>query len=87
MSQERWEVLKFRLDEVHRWPCEFTYKFIMPQEVVPEFVAILGDTPYTSRDSAHGKYTSITVVVEAHSSDQVIELYEAAARIEKVIAL
>ena len=87
MSGVQWDSLRVRLDEVHRWPSQFTYKFIMPQEVVPSFVPILGDRPYTTRQSNRGNYTSITVEVEAQSSEQVVELYVAASRIEKVIAL
>ena len=82
-----WDSLREKLEDVHEWPCDYTFKFIMPAAIVDDFVAILGKHSYDTRPSRTGKYTSITAVVRVESSEDVIAFYRAAATFEGVISL
>src|SRR5262245_11356489 len=79
--------LKARLDEVHRWPCVYTFKFIMKKERLEGFVPIFEGHRYTTRDSAAGRHVAVTAELFVETSDEVIAIYRAAAKHEGVIPL
>lgn len=87
MADDPYASLKLRLDEAHRWPGVYTFKFIMKAELVPTFVVLLEGHHYTTRESAAGRHVAITAELFMESSDEVIELYRRAAEFAGVIAL
>lgn len=87
MDDDPYASLKARLDEGHVWPGVYTFKFIMKNELLPQFVAILEGHRYTTRLSAAGRHVAVTAELFMESSDEVIALYRRAAGFEGVIAL
>ncbi|TIH12177.1 DUF493 domain-containing protein [Marinifilum sp. JC120] len=81
------EQFKATLDEHHTWPCDYTFKFIVPSKSLDELKSMIDGFPYTERDSKTGKYTSVTVCIHANSSDVILNIYEKAATIEGLISL
>ena len=87
MPDDPYASLKLRLDEEHRWPCVYMFKFIMRAELLPTFVEILEGHKYTTRSSAEGRHVSVTAELFMESSDEVIALYRKAADFAGVISL
>ncbi len=81
------EQFKATLDEHHDWPCDYTFKFIVPGKSLDELKSMLDGIKYSERDSKTGKYTSVTVTIHAHSSEVIMNIYEKAATIEGLISL
>lgn len=87
MKEESLHSLQAKLDEFHKWPCRFMFKFITPQEKAAELTALFAGKPFTTRPSKKGRYVSITAELEMQSSEEVIALYREAGKIEGIIAL
>lgn len=75
------------LDEEHAWPAEYTFKFIVPEDRLPELEALFGQIPFSVRESRNGRYRSVTATVLIHSSEEIIAIYEEASQISGLIAL
>ncbi len=87
MNEESLRSLQVKLDEYHRWPCQFTFKFIVPREKAAELMDFFAERPFTTRASKNGKYVSFTAEIEMQSSEEVIIFYREAGKIEGIIAL
>lgn len=81
-------------EAVFDFPCDFPIKAFGP--AVPEFPAKVmalvrahapetPDSALVCRTSRGGRYYSVTVTVNAHSRDQLDEIYRALTRCELVI--
>ena len=84
------ERMRKQLDESHTWPCDFMFKFIVPQgnENEAALRAIFGlKAKFKFKDSKTGKYRSFTIVDNVESADSVFARYEAAAKIPGIISL
>lgn len=90
-KHEYYKGLKEKLDETTTFPAKYLYKFIVPanQSKVDEIEAIFnfGGAVIDTRDSKTGKYTSISILIEMHSSDQIIEKYIEVGEVKGVISL
>lgn len=75
------------LEEHHEWPCEYTFKFIVPSKSLNELKSLLEGIAHSEKDSKTGKYTSVTATVTADCSDFILNLYQKAATIEGLISL
>lgn len=76
--------------EAEEWPSTYMFKFILPNdnERISKLLAIFGTlNKQASHESRNGKYVSITVEELMLSPEDVIEKYEAAAKIEGVMSL
>lgn len=82
-----WEEFRDLLDEENEWPAQYTFKFIAPSSKLDALKAVFGDHPVDVRASSKGNYKSITARINVQSSDEVVSIYEEAARIEGVISL
>lgn len=82
-----YQVFKQRLDEQHNWPAVYMFKFVVPRDKGGEVLALFPNDELTSKTSKGGKYISFTLQKVMQSSDQVIEIYEEAHKIEGIIAL
>lgn len=87
MEPGPWDGFKLCLDRVHRWPCTYMFKFIVPRHQICSMFRLLAGYEYRTRDSRHGRYICFTAEISMSSSDDVIAVYRSARRIEGLIAL
>ncbi len=90
MDKKKLEALRTQLNEFHKWPSMYMFKFILPnnEQSIKSLKAIFGETSsFSSRLSKNGKYTSVTVKEIMLSADKVFERYTEAAKIEGIISL
>lgn len=82
------------LDAVHSFPCEFLIKVIGATEndFIGRVVAAVisaevaeTDVNYTSRETAGGRHTSVSITVIAQSSDHVMAIYAAIRTVDGVV--
>ncbi|MCG2633920.1 MAG: DUF493 domain-containing protein [Gammaproteobacteria bacterium] len=78
---------KALLEQLHQWPCRYTFKFVVPAAGMAKLSRFFAGHKVSRRQSRTGKYVSLTVEAEMASSDEVLALYAAAGTIEGVIAL
>jgi hypothetical protein len=90
MDEEQINRLRDRLNEIHRWPSVFMFKFILPtnEARITQLKLIFGESAeFRERLSAKGNYTSITVLEMMLSADDIFSRYKSAATIEGIISL
>lgn len=78
---------KEKLDQQHSWPSLYMFKFIVPRQKEGEIQVLFPYNELTTKESAGGKYVSVTAKVMMGSSDEVIRIYEEAYKVEGVISL
>ncbi|OIQ48896.1 hypothetical protein BerOc1_03649 [Pseudodesulfovibrio hydrargyri] len=78
---------KQALDDHHQWPCPYVYKFIVPAESLGSFQELFSSEKLETRQSKTGKYTSVTMTSTMCSADEVMAVYEKAARIPGIMSL
>jgi uncharacterized protein len=78
---------KEKLDNNHIWPSVYMFKFIVPSEKEEEINRLFPKNELKSRFSKNKKYISITAEVMMRSSDDVIQVYVKANKVDGVIAL
>lgn len=78
---------KEKLESVGQFPMLYMFKFIVPMGREHEVGALFPKNEMSLKPSSGGKYVSTTFQVMMESADQIIEVYEQAARIEGVISL
>lgn len=76
-----------KLDQHHRWPSLYIFKFIVPKEKVDELKALFPQHTTSEKASTKGNYVSVTMEVMIPSSDSVINIYTVASTVEGLIAL
>lgn len=90
MDLQNFDTLRDHLEKDFTWPSVYMFKFIVPaqnrnlallHELFPE------QAEFSTRQSAGGKYVSITVKELMLSVDEVIGRYQKALAIEGVIVL
>ena len=84
------ERMRKQLDETHKWPCDFMFKFIVPNgnENEAALRAIFGlKAKLNMKESSTGKYKSFTILDRVKNADEVFLRYKAAAEIPGIISL
>ncbi|MEM1059236.1 MAG: DUF493 domain-containing protein [Verrucomicrobiota bacterium] len=81
------ETFKEKLDATHRWPCDFTFKFIMRPAQLVRFKRLFPEDRWRKRESAQGSYVCVTMEREVADADGVVEVYDRAAEIPGVMLL
>jgi len=84
------ERMRKQLDETHKWPCDYMFKFIVPKgnENEAALRAIFGlKAKLNMKESSTGKYKSFTILDRVQNADEVFSRYEAAAQIPGIISL
>ena len=76
-----------KLEEVHRFPSLYMFKFIITTEKKEEVKRLFPHNKISYKLSGKGKYISVTARVMMQSGNQVVEIYEKAQQIEGIIAL
>ncbi|WKS94867.1 DUF493 domain-containing protein [Riemerella columbina] len=83
--------LKEKLNEVHQFPTEYLFKFIIPNDAakLTEIYKVFDETQNTvsTRESKNGKYISASIQAFVLDSEQVINLYKAVEKIDGVMML
>jgi hypothetical protein len=93
MSKESdfYDKLKQSLIETTEFPTKYMFKFIIPsgedkfkqiETVFDNMGAVINSKP-----SKTGKYTSLTILVNMESPDEIIEKYQDVSTVEGVISL
>ena len=86
-----YQKLKTQLDETTQFPADYLYKFIVSSEgnKVDEVQAIFDNkgAVINTKKSKTGKYISISIVIKLESSDEVIQYYQQAEKVEGIISL
>ena len=81
------ERLKQLLKNNHAFPTKYMFKFIIPQMKEQELRNIFPYETVRLNFSKRGKYISITVELLMESPEAVLQVYDAAYKIEGLIAL
>lgn len=81
------ESLRSALDDNYDWPCNFTFKFIVPRDQTETVLDLFADDPVSERPSRSGKYTAYTMEMYVHSADEVFAIYQRVAQVPGVISL
>jgi hypothetical protein len=90
MDDEHLDRIRQRLNEIHRWPSIYMFKFILPsdEERITRLKLIFGESAeFRLKLSANGKYTSITVREMMLDADGIFDRYRKAGTIEGIISL
>lgn len=90
MDDDTLNKLRDRLNEIHRWPSIYMFKFILPQDEqrITRLKLIFGESAeFRERQSSKGNYVSITVREMMLDADSIFDRYRAASKIEGIISL
>lgn len=79
--------LKQKLDEQYTWPMIYMFKFIVPQANQDQVLSLFKRHELSVRESKNGNYVSFTAQMLMKSSQEVIDVYKSASKIEGLIAL
>jgi uncharacterized protein len=71
----------------HEWPGPYTFKFIVLEEDEDRLDAILTGFQTTKKQSSTGKYVSFTSKKWFLKADEVMDVYDQAGQIPRLIAL
>ena len=81
------EDFKQRLNANHSWPCEYTFKFIIPVHKQNELIALVGNNNIQEKSSKNGRYISVTAIKFVSSAEDVLGLYKKISSVQGVISL
>lgn len=81
------EAFREKLESQHVFPGKYNFKFIVPQNKKEEVIALLPDSQLSFKKSSNGKYISITAVTMLDKSQEVLDIYSEAHKIEGCMAL
>jgi hypothetical protein len=90
MAENNFEDLKLKLEKEHQFPCVYMFKFIIPADNKKMALAeaiFNEDAEISQKNSATGKYISITAKQVVINADEIVEVYKKAIQIEGLIAL
>ncbi|WP_405606140.1 DUF493 family protein [Polaribacter sp. Asnod1-A03] len=86
-----YDKLKVQLEDTTSFPADYLYKFIVPSDgdQVKEVEDLFDNTGAVikTKKSKTGKYTSVSIVLNIKSSDDVISYYKEAEKIKGIISL
>ncbi|MFT6746141.1 MAG: putative lipoic acid-binding regulatory protein [Glaciecola sp.] len=84
---DNYDSFKEKLDEECTFPIKYMYKFIVPKDKVREVLPHFETADISTKKSKNGKYVSVSAVVMAFSSDDIITKYKSLGNIEGMISL
>jgi len=90
-ESEFYAKLKISLEETTTFPTNYMFKFIIPTGIdkfkqIENMFNKLGAV-IKSKTSKNDKFTSLTILVDMKSSDEIIEKYKEVGTVEGVISL
>ena len=81
------ESFKEKLEANGEFPQLYMFKFIVPVGKEVEVAALFPKNELTTKESSGGKYVSTTAQAMMQNADQIIKIYEQAAKIDGLISL
>jgi hypothetical protein len=76
------------LESAHRWPCVYSFKFIVPATRGDELKALVPEAEQVeTRASAGGKYTAYTFHCPVGSGHEVLSIYSRVRGISGIVSL
>lgn len=88
MSQNEKKTSLQILQETHQFPCDFMFKFIIPQDDINLLITHIGQIKYDLKSSSKGKYTSVTYTKNVESAEEILQEYDIVKKIiPKVVSL
>ncbi len=84
-----WDVESFKekVESEHTFPGIYVFKFIVPTEKKEAILELLPQGKTSMRSSSNNHYVSITCRAQLSSSQDVVEVYFEANKVEGTIAL
>ena len=79
--------LKDLLEKNSRWPCDYTFKFIIPSANLGELKSVFILENLILKPSKNGKYTSLSFTKKEKDPESVILTYQAVSHIKNLIML
>ncbi len=88
MESGRLTRIKQLLEENHTWPCQYLFKFIVPESKISQILAIIGEEgEVKTRPSKKGNYISVSLKLFCESPNDVVLFYERVSVVEGIVAL
>ncbi len=87
MTTDSFDTLHKTLEEHHDFPCEYVFKFIVPQAQCQCLAVLLETFRVSRRDSKNGKYVSFTARASMTCAGDVIAVYRKSAEIPGCICI
>ncbi len=85
---EFFQHFKTKLDRYHSWPCNYVFKFIVPEKNSESLLNLFEKRDsITTKKSRNGRYISVTAKCRVNSSEEIIAVYEAASQIKGILSL
>lgn len=85
MDKEQY--FKEKLEKVHVFPGIYTFKFIVKPSQRGLVEALVKKADISVKSSANHNYVSVTIKAEMQKSEEVIEIYKKAKKIEGILSL
>ena len=84
-----WDEKSFleKLEGTHQFPDHYTFKFIVKPEHQSRVESLLPGAEMKLKPSSGNKYVSVTLSKKMNSSQEVVDVYKSAHKIEGIIAL
>jgi uncharacterized protein len=79
--------LKKKLEAHYQWPAAYPFKFIVKEEQVATVQALFPEDCFSTKLSAQGRYTSMTLEKVMSSSDEVLAVYKKVQGVPGLLAL
>lgn len=87
MDNSQEQNFKELLDKEYSWPAFYSFKFIVPYKKASEIRQLFPAETTNEKPSRHGNYISVNANIEMKNSEEVMDIYAKASKIEGVIAL
>jgi putative lipoic acid-binding regulatory protein len=81
------ENFKNTLDQEYDFPCEYLFKFIVKNDFKEDVISLLPEVKKYIKISKKGKYVSITLSSIMKNADEIVYIYDEAAKINSIIFL
>ncbi|MEM6737081.1 MAG: DUF493 family protein [Bacteroidota bacterium] len=81
------KAFKEKLENNHQFPGEYIFKFIIKPEHQKQLESLVNNAEIKRKPSSGKNYLSITMNKKMKSSQEVIDIYKEAYKIEGIIAL
>lgn len=81
------QAFKEKLEENHNFPGPYIFKFIIRPEYQHQVESLLEGAEIRLKPSSGNKYLSVTMQKEMASSQEVVDVYKEAYKIEGIISL
>ncbi len=75
------------LNDQHRWPGTYQFKFIVKSEDADQLRDFFSQDEFLEKKSSAGNYLSITVIKYFQQAEEVMQVYQEVRKMKGVISL